>query len=336
VENLNGVPNGFQWSPEFDAKLEHIASTDLLHEEWPQLREIIKYKIQKNIDMFLESPEYSAPKQPPPFVNRPETNGGLRLPPVRPRPRNPANPIEARVSYMTRTETEEAKAGIFAQLDEFEENAPFTIQRICELCIRPQEHYKAVGKYLRAVEKTLLVTSTWDSFPNPVSSEVKANGNGPTTTPLSIGPLSAPTTPIFSPIPFLHSDARARSKSRSPTRTLPGEPNEVEPAFGRVDELDDPRPGHLSDGPTPISSTTTIATTLQDRFVKGEDQEQGQGKTEAVEEEDKKEVETKGEGINEQSVDEKMDEDQKETEEQKPGKEDKVAEEGGSDKENQA
>ena len=44
-------------------------------------------------------------------------------------------------------------------------NAPFTIQRICELCIRPQDHYKAVGKYLRAVEKTLLVTSTWDSFP---------------------------------------------------------------------------------------------------------------------------------------------------------------------------
>ena len=75
----------------------------------------------KNIDMFLENPEYSAPKQPPPFVNRPDTNGGLRLPPVRPRARNPANPIEARVSYMTKVEAEEAKAGIFTQLDEFEE-----------------------------------------------------------------------------------------------------------------------------------------------------------------------------------------------------------------------
>jgi len=214
-------------------------------------------------------------------------------------------------------------------------NAPFTIQRICELCIRPQEHYKAVGKYLRAVEKTLLVTSTWDSFPNPVSSEVNANGNGPMTTPLTIGTVSVPTTPVFSPIPFLHSDARARSKSRSPPRISPNEPNDVEPAFGRVDELDDPRPGHLSDGPTPISSTTTIATTLQDRFVKGEDQEQkqGQGETEAVKEEDKKEVETKA--TTEQSVDEKMDED-KETEDQKPGKGEKTIEEGGEDKENQA
>ena len=75
----------------------------------------------KNIDMFLNDPEYSTPKQPPPFVNRPETNGGLRLPPVRPRDRNPANPIEARVSYMTKAEADEARVGIFAQLDEFEE-----------------------------------------------------------------------------------------------------------------------------------------------------------------------------------------------------------------------
>lgn len=79
--------------------------------------------VSKNIDMFLEDPEYSAPKQPPPFANRPETNGGLRLPPVRPRVRNPANPIEARASYMTRAEAEETKGGIFTQLDEFEEYA---------------------------------------------------------------------------------------------------------------------------------------------------------------------------------------------------------------------
>jgi hypothetical protein len=77
--------------------------------------------------MFLENPAYSIPRQPPPFVNRPETNGGLRLPPVRPRVRNPANPIEARVSCMTRAETEEAKAGIFSQLDEFEEYAGISV-----------------------------------------------------------------------------------------------------------------------------------------------------------------------------------------------------------------
>lgn len=180
------------------------------------------------------------------------------------------------------------------------------------------------------------MTSTWDSFPNPVTSETKPNGNGPTTTLLPTGPISVPTTPIFSPIPFLHSDARARSKSRSPPRTSSNEPNDVEPAFGRVDELDDPRPGHLSDGPTPISSTTTIAATLQDRFVKGEDQEQtqGQGGSEVVKEEDETEVETKVESVNEPRVDEKMDE-VKETKDEKTGGEEKATKEGGEDKENQ-
>jgi len=81
----------------------------------------------KNIGTFLENSEYSAPKQPPPFVNRADTNGGLRLPPVRPRARNPSNPIEARVSYMTKAEAEEAKAGIFAQLDEFDEYTVFRV-----------------------------------------------------------------------------------------------------------------------------------------------------------------------------------------------------------------
>ncbi|KAJ3047052.1 hypothetical protein HK097_000275, partial [Rhizophlyctis rosea] len=43
-------------------------------------------------------------------------------------------------------------------LDDFEE-PPFTLQRLCELAIRPTEHHKSVWKYLRAVEKCLLVTS---------------------------------------------------------------------------------------------------------------------------------------------------------------------------------
>lgn len=90
--------------------------------------------------------------------------------------------------------------------------------------------------------------------------------------------LSAPSTPIFSPIPFLHGDAR-RSQSRSP----PPSPlalaaiatgNEIdEKVLGLVDELDDPSPGHLSDHLQPISSTTTsteskpILPSLGDRFV---------------------------------------------------------------------
>lgn len=116
------------------------------------------------------------------------------------------------------------------------------------------------------MEKTLLVTSTWDSFPIPTEDE------DPTTPTLNSVSLSgsnpsAPPTPIFSPIPFLHGDARAQSRSPPPLSL-----NEVkqEPlALGLVDEMDDPRPGHMSDYPTAISSTTsTSPASLENRFVR--------------------------------------------------------------------
>lgn len=112
----------------------------------------------------------------------------------------------------------------------------------------------------------------------------------------------------------------------------------MEPAFGRVDELDDPRPGHLSDGPTPISSTTTITMTLQDRFVKGEDQEQteGQGETETIKEGVRKETGTKAENTEEQGGDGKMDSGKTEAGDRKTGREERAtSSEGSEDKENQ-
>ncbi|KAJ3503974.1 hypothetical protein NLJ89_g8188 [Agrocybe chaxingu] len=89
---------------------------------------------------------------------------------------------------------------------------------------------------------------------------------------------SAPSTPLFSPIPFLHDDAR-RSKSRSPPPALELDAKPI----GMVDELDSPNPGHMSDHPTALSSTTTVPDTtttstskpflgsLEQRFVKAED-----------------------------------------------------------------
>jgi serine/threonine-protein phosphatase 4 regulatory subunit 2 len=80
--------------------------------------------------------------------------------------------------------------------------------------------------------------------------------------------FSAPTTPLFSPIPFLHEDPR-RSASRSPpplalapASARLGDPpapaqGEIQ-ALGLVDEMDDPGPGHMSDHPTAISSVTTV------------------------------------------------------------------------------
>lgn len=218
---------------------------------------------------------------------------------------------------LSESEAKEFKEIILKQIDEFEEyvprvvrtnallilsSTPFTIQRLCELCLYPQKHYRMIGKYLRAVEKTLLVTSTWDAFPVPPE--------GPTRTANStIGfdsmlLSSAPPTPMFSPIPFLHDDAR-RSKSRSPPPSplaLPalatggtstasphtGAESTEPPALGLVDELDDPSPGHLSDHPQPLSATTTVAPkptpSLAERFVKSTEdkrEESSSGEAEA-------------------------------------------------------
>jgi serine/threonine-protein phosphatase 4 regulatory subunit 2 len=138
------------------------------------------------------------------------------------------------------------------------------------------QHYNSVGKYLRAMEKALLVTSTIDAFP-PLTEKEKSPFAGPTIT-LGSTPQSVPSTPLFSPIPFLHEDAR-RSKSRSPPPSplFLGAGVEPEPkALGLVDELDDPGPGHLSDHPKALSSTTSrpLFESLEDRFVRAENSDE--------------------------------------------------------------
>lgn len=93
--------------------------------------------------------------------------------------------------------------------------------------------------------------------------------------------LKIATTPVFSPIPFLHLDARrSRSPSpfeltatRHPGKKVPKEPSDSPPkGLGLVDELDDPKPGHLADHPTALTAVTKIPP-LSKRFVKAADED---------------------------------------------------------------
>ncbi|KAJ1662980.1 hypothetical protein EV178_005391 [Coemansia sp. RSA 1646] len=52
------------------------------------------------------------------------------------------------------------------------DDAPFTIQRIAELLVWPERHYRGAMKFLRAIERVVYVTSTVEDFP-PTSTQTK-------------------------------------------------------------------------------------------------------------------------------------------------------------------
>ncbi|KAH9001350.1 PPP4R2-domain-containing protein [Lactarius akahatsu] len=292
----------FQWSQGYDTTLERISSTDVLDVDWPKLRDIIKYKIDQNIAAFLADSHKTSSIYVPPFSPRPSTNGGMKLPPFTSRERDESNPNEAPKAEYTAEEAVAAKETIYSQLDGFD-SAPFTIQRLADLCARPRENYTALGKYCRALEKSLFVTSTWNSFP-PLPSQPK-DTMGIAATRAGLLSTSVPTTPLFSPISFLHDDAR-RSRSRSPPPSplnlngtehsggapLDTDPLSIEPReLGLVDELDDPNPGHLSDRPTALTSVTSIggssgAISLEDRFIRASDHVEDERDTKRQREDD--------------------------------------------------
>ncbi|XP_046625810.1 serine/threonine-protein phosphatase 4 regulatory subunit 2 [Neodiprion virginianus] len=66
------------------------------------------------------------------------------------------------------------KSALLDRLESFS-NAPFTVQRICELLTAPRKEYNRVDKFMRAIEKNILVVSTREPGPAARRSE---NGDG--------------------------------------------------------------------------------------------------------------------------------------------------------------
>jgi len=67
----------------------------------------------------------------------------------------------------------EMKQRIFEQLDSYS-GIPFTMQRLCELLTQPKRHYKRVDKFMRGLEKVMLVVSTVE--PLALNGEEGTNG----------------------------------------------------------------------------------------------------------------------------------------------------------------
>lgn len=61
---------------------------------------------------------------------------------------------------------EQSRTSLHSMLDDFSLEAPFTIQRLCELILEPRKQYQRIDKFIVAVERLLLVTSTIGTTPS--------------------------------------------------------------------------------------------------------------------------------------------------------------------------
>uniref|UniRef100_A0A673FV03 Serine/threonine-protein phosphatase 4 regulatory subunit 2-B n=1 Tax=Sinocyclocheilus rhinocerous TaxID=307959 RepID=A0A673FV03_9TELE len=112
-------------SPVLDQFLCHIAKTGETLVSWCQFKSYFIFKLEKVMEDF----QASAPEQ-----------------------RGPANPNVESVPF------EEMKERILKIVNEYN-GIPFTIQRLCELLTEPKRNYTGTEKFLRGVEKNVMVVS---------------------------------------------------------------------------------------------------------------------------------------------------------------------------------
>lgn len=95
----------------------------------------------------------------------------------------------------------------------FSSKPPHTIQRLAELILRPNAHYRTLPAYMRALDRVVSVTSTADVFPFPMQSgaaTAQPNGalNGAQTTfnlsDDTLGSDEALGGALLTPIPWLN------------------------------------------------------------------------------------------------------------------------------------
>lgn len=112
-------------SPPLDQFLCHVAKTGETMVQWSQFKSYFLFKLEKVMDDFRAS----APEQ-----------------------RGPANPNVESIPF------EDMKERILKIVNGYN-GIPFTIQRLCELLTEPKRNYTGTDKFLRGVEKNVMVVS---------------------------------------------------------------------------------------------------------------------------------------------------------------------------------
>uniref|UniRef100_A0A8C5VCF6 Serine/threonine-protein phosphatase 4 regulatory subunit 2 n=1 Tax=Microcebus murinus TaxID=30608 RepID=A0A8C5VCF6_MICMU len=166
--------------PVLDQFLCHVAKTGETMIQWSQFKGYFIFKLEKVMDDFRTSA---------------------------PEPRGPPNPNVEYIPF------DEMKEGILKIVTGFN-GIPFTIQRLCELLTDPRRNYTGTDKFLRGVEKNVMVVSCVypSSEKNNSNSLNRMNGvmfpgNSPTYTersningPGTPRPLNRPKVSLSAPL----------------------------------------------------------------------------------------------------------------------------------------
>ncbi|KAG8197667.1 hypothetical protein JTE90_001596 [Oedothorax gibbosus] len=130
AESVLDALNDFERKSEIpeilDQYLERIAKNGEIVFPWNKLKPLLKKKLEFVLDEFYETC-----------------------------PVETSNPIPNFEAF----NFENLKKTILQAVDAFT-SAPFTIQRLCELVTNPTKHYNRTDKYMRGIEKNVLVVST--------------------------------------------------------------------------------------------------------------------------------------------------------------------------------
>jgi len=145
-ENVLMDLNGFEKNPDpaipksLEDYLIYVAKSGNTVFPWNKIKPLIKSKLENIIKEFNEScPEGNLPKMP----------------------------------NVDAFKFAEMRDRIMEQLESYT-GTPFTIQRLCELLVQPKRHYKRTDKFMRGLEKVMLVVSTVD--PITTTSAQEASG----------------------------------------------------------------------------------------------------------------------------------------------------------------
>ncbi|GFO44473.1 cysteine-rich with egf-like domain protein 2 [Plakobranchus ocellatus] len=169
--------------------------------------------------------------------------------------------------------------------------APFTIQRLCELLIDPRRHYKRSDKFMRGLEKNVLVVSTVDPFGRKVVSEV---GNKHLVNGMDNGiPIFSRESGISSNLPpvpgWVTTSATTISRSQdSPEKVESSGSNHA--TNGEASSLVNPVFGDQGDQPPAVHAEEVVETAVTLEMSESGPEATGAG--EAMADEEDEEIET--------------------------------------------